>query len=204
MQKMSRNVAFILAAGVLAVSLFALPGCNYAPPPDGAYDASGSSDCLPPVSLVDQNGSRVSLASLKGKPVLVDFIYTSCPGPCSVLTSKLVGVAKDLGAKLGPDVRMVSITLDPENDTPARLKSYAGRLGADHSGWLFLTGTPQQVDQVLSAYNLRRLREADGSVSHMETMFLLGPDGRQRRIYNAVEVKPALLSAEAEALAARG
>ncbi len=189
---------------MLAASIAFVAACNYAPAPNGAYDAANPGDCLPAISLIDQNGNHISLASLKGKPVLVDFIYTSCPGPCSVLTSKLVGVAKDLGPKLGSQVRMVSISLDPENDTPRKLKDYADRLGAERSGWLFLTGTPLQVDQVLAAYKLRRLREADGSVSHMETMFLLGPDGRQRRIYNGVEVKPGLLSAEAEDLAARG
>jgi protein SCO1/2 len=197
-------IAVGLASAILTVSLAFVPACNYTPAPNGAYDAANPDDCLPAVPLVDQNGTHVSLAALKGKPVLVDFIYTSCPGPCSVLTSKLVGVAKDLGPKLGAQVRMVSISLDPENDTPKKLKDYADRLGAQTSGWLFLTGTPQQVDQVLATYKLRRLREADGSVSHMETMFLLGPDGRQRRIYNGVEVQAGLLSAEAEQLAARG
>ncbi len=196
-------------AGVLGAALFGLfiglfAACNYAPAPNGAYDAASTDDCLPAVSLIDQNGNRVSLASLKGEPVLVDFIYTSCPGPCSTLTSKLVTVANSLGTRLGPRVRMVSISLDPENDTPQKLKEYAERLGADHAGWLFLTGTPRQVDHVLARFKLRRMREADGSVTHMETLFLLGPDGRQRRIYNGVEVKPAVMSAEAEQLAARG
>jgi protein SCO1/2 len=192
----------MMAAAAL-VWIAALSACNYAPAPTGAYDAASATDCLPAISLLDQNGNRISLASLKGQPVLVDFIYTSCPGPCSMLTSKLVGVAKELGPKLGSQVRMISITLDPEHDTPNKLKEYAERLDADRSGWLFLTGTPQQIDQVLAAYRLSRMREADGTVTHMETMFLLGRDGRQRRIYNGVEVKPAVMSAEAEQLAAR-
>jgi protein SCO1/2 len=198
------NTCRYVAAAFLAVTFLFLSACNYAPAPNGAYDAANAGDCLPAVSLVDQNGNQVSLASLKGKPALVDFIYTSCPGPCSMLTSKLVSVARDLGPRLGSQVRMVSITLDPEHDTPAKLKEYAERLDAERSGWLFLTGTPQQIEQVLAAYQLRRLREADGSVTHMETLFLLGPDGRQRRIYNGVEVKPALMSAEAENLGVRG
>ncbi len=204
MRSAFRNIAGILAAGVLAASIAFVGACNYAPEPNGAYDAANSADCLPAISLIDQNGNRVSLASFRGTPVLVDFIYTSCPGPCSMLTSKLVGVAKDLGPKLGSQVRMISITIDPEHDTPKKLKEYAQRLDAERAGWLFLTGTPQAVDQVLAAYKLNRMREADGTVTHMETMFLLGPDGRQRRIYNGVEVKPAVMSAEAESLATRG
>ena len=121
-----------------------------------------------------------------------------------MLTSKLVSVAQDLGPRLGKQVQMISITLDPERDSPKVLKEYAWRLGANRPGWLFLTGTPQEIDQVLAPYKIRRMKEADGSVSHMETLFLLGPDGRQRCIYNGVEVKPAVMSAEAEHLAPRG
>jgi len=188
----------------MAASCAIFGACDYAPEPNGAYQASSDADCLPAVSLLDQNGNRVSLASFKGKPVLIDFVYTSCPGPCSVLTSKLVSVAQDLGPRLGKQVQMISITLDPERDSPKVLKEYAWRLGANRHGWLFLTGTPQEIDQVLAPYKVRRMKEADGSVTHMETLFLLGPDGRQRRIYNGVEVKPAVMSAEAEDLAPRG
>ena len=198
------NIARALAVAVVSVTLVGLCACNYAPAPNGAYDAASTADCLPAIPLVDQNGNHVSLASLRGKPVLVDFIYTSCPGPCSTLTSKLVGVAKDLGPRLGSQVHMISISIDPEHDTPKILKGYAQRLDADRSGWLFLTGTPQAIDQVMTAYKLRRVRESDGSVTHVETLFLLGPDGRQRRIYNGVEVQSAVMSAEAENLASRG
>jgi len=191
-------------AALMAASFAVFGACDYAPEPNGAYQASSDADCLPAVSLVDQNGNRVSLASFKGKPVLIDFVYTSCPGPCSVLTSKLVSVAQDLGPRLGKQVQMISITLDPERDSPKVLKEYAWRLGANRPGWLFLTGTPQEIDQVLAPFKVRRMKEADGSVTHMETLFLLGPDGRQRRIYNGVEVKPAVMSAEAEQLAPRG
>jgi protein SCO1 len=194
----------IVLAALMAASCAVFGACDYAPEPNGAYQASSDADCLPAVSLLDQNGNRVSLASFKGKPVLIDFVYTSCPGPCSVLTSKLVSVAQDLGPRLGKQVQMISITLDPERDSPKVLKEYAWRLGANRPGWLFLTGTPQEIDQVLAPYKVRRMKEADGSVTHMETLFLLGPDGRQRRIYNGVEVKPAVMSAEAEDLAPRG
>jgi protein SCO1/2 len=195
----SRACAALAAALVLSFS-----ACNRAPAPQGAWDAANTDDCLPAVSLIDQNGNHLSLASLKGKPVLVDFIYTSCPGPCLTLTSKLVAVAEQLGPRLGQQVEMVSITLDPEHDSPQALKAFARRQDADRRGWRFLTGTPQQIESVLAAYKVRRIREADGSVTHTETLFLLGPDGHQRRIYNGVEVKPAVMSAEAEQLAARG
>src|SRR5215471_4075112 len=108
-QSFARTVASALMAATLA--LFA--GCDYAPAPNGAYEASSTADCLPAVFLLDQNGNRVSMASFKGKSVLIDFVYTSCPGPCSVLTSKLVSVAQGLGPQLGKQGQMISITLEP-------------------------------------------------------------------------------------------
>src|SRR5271154_4876322 len=83
----------------------------------GDYPAANGNNCLPEVSLIDQHGSAVSLASLKGKPVLVDFIYTSCASTCPMLTAKMAAVARKLGPALGADVRIVKMQPDPEHDT---------------------------------------------------------------------------------------
>ena len=115
----------------------------------GDYPAANENNCLPDVSLIDQHGSAVSLASLKGKPVLIDFIYTSCASTCPMLTSKMAAIAQKLGPALGADVTIVSISLDPEHDTPAELAKYAKSHGASENGWLFLTGPPAKIDQVL-------------------------------------------------------
>jgi protein SCO1 len=156
----------------------------------GDYPAVNHSDCLPAISLLDQDGHNVALASLKGHPLLVDFVYTSCQGPCPMLTAKLASVAKLLGPRLGRDVKLVSITLDPEHDHPAELKRYAEKQGATENGWLFLTGTPAQIESVLTVFNLRRQTEPDGSVTHNVASFLLGADGRQIRQYNGLTVHP--------------
>jgi protein SCO1 len=173
---------------IVAVAfLVVLSGCNREAA--GDYPAANGNNCLPDVGLIDQHGNTVSLASLKGKPVLIDFIYTSCASICPVLTAKMVSVARQLGPALGASVTIVSITLDPEHDSPAQLASYAKSQGADARGWLFLTGKPAQVDQVLALFKLRRTRESDGSIMHSVSAFLLGPDGHQVRQYNALDVK---------------
>ena len=154
----------------------------------GDYPAANGNNCLPEVSLIDQHGASVSLASLKGKPVLIDFIYTSCGSTCPMLTAKMAGIAHALGPALGADVRIVSITLDPEHDSPAELAKYAKSHDADDNGWIFLTGPPAKIDQVLALFNLRRTRESDGSITHSIEAFLLGPDGHQIRQYNALDV----------------
>jgi protein SCO1/2 len=164
----------------------------------GDYAAANVNDCLPNVSLIDQNGATVSLASLKGKPVLIDFIYTSCASTCPMLTAKIAAIAHALGPALGAHVRIVSVTLDPEHDNPAELAKYAKSHDADEKGWIFLTGTPAQIDQVLAQFKLRRTRESDGSITHSMEAFLLGPDGHQVRQYNALDVSPDAVVADVE------
>ena len=183
-------------AVVALVLVLAFSGCNREAA--GDYPAANGNNCLPDVSLIDQHGSAVSLASLKGKPVLIDFIYTSCASTCPVLTAKMVSVARELGPALGANVTMVSITLDPEHDSPAQLAGYAKSQGADANGWLFLTGKPAQIDQVLAQFKLRRMHESDGSIMHSVSAFLLGPDGHQIRQYNALDVSAAAVAADVD------
>jgi protein SCO1/2 len=170
----------------------------------GDYPAANNNDCLPAVTLVDQHGASISLASLKGKPVLIDFIYTSCASTCPMLTAKMAAIAHALGPALGADVKIVSITLDPEHDGPAELARYARRHDADDKGWIFLTGTPAQVDEVLAQFKLRRTRESDGSITHSIEAFLLGPDGHQIRQYNALDVSPDAVVSDVDLARTRG
>jgi protein SCO1/2 len=164
----------------------------------GDYPAANGNKCLPEVSLIDQHGAEVSLASLKGKPVLIDFIYTSCASTCPMLTAKMAAIARKLGPALGADVRIVSVSLDPEHDSPAELAKYAQSHGASEAGWIFLTGPPAKIDQVLALFKLRRTRESDGSITHSISAFLLGPDGRQIRQYNALDVSPDAVAADVD------
>jgi protein SCO1/2 len=164
----------------------------------GDYAAANGNNCLPDVSLIDQHGATVSLASLKGKPVLIDFIYTSCASTCPMLTAKMAAIAQKLGPALGADVRIISITLDPEHDSPAELAKYAQSHGASSAGWTFLTGPPAKIDQVLALFKLRRTRESDGSITHSIEAFLLAPDGRQIRQYNALDVSPDAVVADVD------
>jgi protein SCO1/2 len=171
---------------------------------NGSFAAHSDADCLPDIPLIDQHGHRVSLASLKGRPVLVDFIYANCPTACPLLTAKFAQVAKLLGPELGKKVTLVSVTIDPEHDHPAQLLEYAKSHEADYKGWLFLTGKPSDVINVMRLYQLRRERQPDGTLSHVATCFLIGPDGRQERLYDAFDVKAATVVADVDQAAARG
>ena len=187
----------LLAMALMAVFIPAMWGCSHRDVAEaGSYPAANPADCLPPITLIDQHGRNVDLASLKGRPVLIDFIYTSCPGPCPLMTARMASAAKLVGPKLGKQVTFVSITIDPERDRPAQLERYAVARGADHPGWLFLTGTPAEIDRVLALFDLSSDRNPDGTVNHAVASFLLGPDGHQVRQYQPLEVKPATVAAD--------
>jgi protein SCO1/2 len=178
------NLRSIVIVVVITCSLFAVAGCHR-----GSEDTAASASVLTDTKLVDQNGNSVVLSSLKGKPLVVDFIYTSCPGPCLMETAKFANVALRLGSDLGSKVTLVSISVDPEHDGPKQLLDYSRQQGADAKGWYFLTGGPGDVDQALAGFKLSRQIQPDGSVGHLVDMMLVGADGRLVREYNGEIVK---------------
>jgi len=121
--------------------------------------------------------------------MLVDFIYTSCPGPCMMETAKLANVALRLGGELGQKYTLVSITVDPEHDGPKQLLDYARQQGADQKGWYFLTGSPSQVDSALAGFKIIREHEPNGEVGHVVEMVMVGADGSMVHEYNGEVVK---------------
>jgi protein SCO1 len=107
------------------------------------------------VMLTNQDGKQLRLYSdiLKGNVVIIDSFYSTCNGVCRVTIPVFKQLQDDLGERVGKDVRLISITVDPENDTPEVLKRYAAGVGAK-PGWEFLTGDKETVDQVLYKFGL--------------------------------------------------
>ena len=140
----------------------------------------------PSTVLVDSAGKPFDLASLRGKAVLVSFVYTTCTGVCPGTTAALARIQDRLKeAKLwGTSVDFVSITLDPARDTPEVLRQYARLLGADSSSWHFLTGPPPKVETVIAGWGMWVRAGPTGALDHPSRVFLLDPRGRQREIYS--------------------
>jgi len=144
-------------------------------------------DPAPPFALTDQAGFPLALADLRGKAVVLDFIYTRCPGPCPIQT----GIVRDVQQGLPPALRerawFVSITLDPLHDSPARLAEHARARGLDLSTWSLLTGPPEQVEAVIRAYGVGSARNEDGTIDHLVATFLIDPEGRIAERYIGLE-----------------
>ena len=182
---------------VFATASLALSGCNRSGEEFGAYPVASHTSSLPDVTLTDQYGQHVPLASLKGKPLLFDFIYTSCPGPCQLLTQHMKLIADKLGPALGPKVSLVSVTVDPEHDRPSRLLNYAKAFNANVKGWYFLTGSPAQIDELMRPFQLERLHDSNGEIIHVPGYFLVGTDGHPIVDY-AQQVDPSKPARDAE------
>jgi protein SCO1 len=191
---------------VLAALALGFAGCNQNSSSATTAPSIDRPDCLPNLTLTNKYGNPVNMASLRGKPLLFDFFYTTCPGPCLVLTARMRKIAEQMGSALGSQVNFVSVTVDPEHDHPPELLSYAKEQGADRKGWMFLTGTPNQIDQLMSRFKLHRRREADGSVDHVLEFFVVGADGHLLYQYlsdtSATRIVEDLTAAESHAVAA--
>lgn len=170
---------------LLALGLLVVPALSLAH--DASHEKSKRLPILgaaPEFALTSQDRVEISLKSMRGKVVAVAFIYTSCPDVCSLLTAKMVSVRDTLGPVFGTNVAFVSITVDPERDTPEVLKDYARRLGANRSGWSFLTGNVDAVREASLKYGVVvHPAVADGRLDHNTLTTLIDRNGTMRVKY---------------------
>ena len=138
---------------------------------------------VPDVTLINQDGAKVRLKELllTDRPVLVDFIYTTCTTICPVLSANFTNFQRQDPAETGP-FRLVSISVDPENDTPKAMKSYLERYYAK-PGWDFLTGSRGDIDRALVALNAK----TQNKMNHFPLILIKSPSQRRwLRIYGLI------------------
>jgi protein SCO1/2 len=133
-------------------------------------------DALPAFELTDQSGTRVANNDLRGKVVAVNFIYTRCPLPdvCPRLAANFALLQKRLRSRMGTDVVLLSITVDPDYDTPAVLSDYARQWSAISPGWRFLTGDVSSIAAALGEVYWTD----EGSIGHNSVTSIIGRDGK--------------------------
>jgi protein SCO1 len=180
----------------IVVSLCILVGCK-PPPRSGAAvlapESAGSNESgikkfwqVPAFELIDQEGRVFNSSQMLGKIWVVDFFYTTCPGPCPALTSRLSELHRSFSGE--EQVGFLSISSDPEKDQPAVLKKYSAKFGAD-ARWLFLTG---QTGAIFSLANqgfklsLTRTEGGPEPVTHSTRLVLVDRQGWVRGFYEGV------------------
>ena len=181
----SRNYR-TLAAVAFALALCGPAAAQTAPAPESGVASKMS---IPDVELLDQNGRKVRFYKdlVKGKVVAVNFIFTTCTTVCPPLGATFARVQKELGERAGRDVHLISISVDPANDTPERLKAWSEKFRAA-AGWTLVTGPKPQVDELLRALGAGTAAPSD----HTPTV-LIGNDaaGQWTRAYGLA--RPAVL-----------
>jgi protein SCO1 len=173
----------ILAFGAALAALAALPSgaASADAPAASAAPASSSGGSIwgasyfPDVPLTTHQGKRVRFFSdlIKDKVVVINFIYTSCPDECALETARLAEVQKIMGERVGKDVFIYSITIDPDRDTPRLLKEYAEKFEAG-PGWLFLTGKDADITQLRQKLGLYSAGDKDGKLQDHNLSLIIG------------------------------
>ena len=107
---------------------------------------------VPDMTVYDQNGKKLHFYTdlVKGKTVAINFIFTTCTTICPPMTATFRRVQQSLGERVGKDIRLISVSVDPAVDTPERMKSFAEKFHAE-PGWTFVTGDISDIDQLLEA-----------------------------------------------------
>jgi cytochrome oxidase Cu insertion factor (SCO1/SenC/PrrC family) len=151
-------------------------------------------DALPDFSLTDQDGQTITRDDLKGKVWVAAFIFTRCRSSCLQITGAMRALHEDL--KDARDLRLASITVDPEHDTPAVLKKYAGQFNADDERWRFLTGPPDRVHSLVekgfweaAEKNTTPGHDPGDEVIHSVQLWLVDQNGHKRARFDGTNAE---------------
>lgn len=171
--------------GLLCSSLLFLAACAGPQPELPEYDQ------VPAFEMTDSFGRQFNGSELLGKVWVADFIYTNCPAECPMMSAKMHKFEAQV--RKFDDVRLVSISVDPERDTPAALARFAKHYGAPTPQWIFLTGSPETVHTL--AYTTFHVGDVLGKISHSTKFALVDRRGRIRGYYSTIgqDDLPALL-----------
>src|SRR5215472_18213339 len=140
---------------------------------------TGINTKAPDFVLLNQDGNRFDSTTLRGKVVVLNFIFTTCTDVCPLFTANLAQFQRTLKSDTG-NVFFVSITTDPEVDSPKVLKSYGQRYGADFQNWTFLTGSEAQLQQVWKGFDVRVIKKGRGLVQHTSLTTVIDRQGTRR------------------------
>ena len=166
--KVIRNLLMTLCAVLMAAPL---AGFAQTAATDEAAAEEKARSYFTDLEVIDQNGKRLRFYSdvLKDRVVLINFIFTNCPDACPLMTQKLIQARNLMVDAIKDDVWFVSVSIDPERDTPEAMKIFAERQGVDESRWLFLTGSKENLDTIV-----KRLGQYTQEVEAHSTLMLAG------------------------------
>ncbi|MGE5701420.1 MAG: SCO family protein [Clostridia bacterium] len=176
-----RKSVLAIVVGVLVLAVIGVFGYNYYKEKTRLPEYKA----IPDFTLEKLDGSPFKLSDTDGKVRLVSFIFTNCLDVCPPTTLNMSKIQKELKDKglFGKDVEMLTISFDPERDTPEVLRKYADSFGADQTGWHFIRGDEKKVAEVAQTFGVGVLKQPDGTFVHTMKIFLIDKDKKMRAIY---------------------
>jgi len=143
---------------------------------------------VPEFSFVNELSEPLGRDTLKGKVWVANFVFTRCPGPCPMMTSRMLELQQNLKKIEDGSVQLVTFTVDPEYDTPEVLAEYAKKSFADPARWNFATGEPAAVEEFVVKGMLQPLAtEPDGSPAHSTRFVVVDEEGRMRAFRDGMD-----------------
>jgi len=142
---------------------------------------------LPDFNLKNQDGESVNLKSFEGSAMVVNFIFTSCPGVCPMFSKQMAKIQNRI-VGLSPAIRLLSISVDPETDTPSVLKNYGNEYKANFKSWSFLTGPLDEIKKVVTEGFKLVLQKSDSNfmdITHGEHFVIVDQIGQIRAFTHA-------------------
>jgi protein SCO1/2 len=159
-------------------------------------------DKMPPFTLTNQNGERISLDTFHGNSLVLTFVFTRCPVPnfCPRMSNNFGELQETIKSSTGTlaNARLLSVTLDPAYDTPKILSDYAAFHHADSKIWSFATGDEKEIDSLTRAFSVYRQNEG-GTISHGLATALINKEGRIDKIWRGNAWTPAEIIKEIQA-----
>jgi protein SCO1 len=183
------------------------PAGDPSPGASSGFELLKPGEAVPNAAFVDQEGGPRDLASFKGSPLLITFIYTQCPMPtfCPLMDRHF----KTIQDKTADDpalktVRLVSVSFDPVSDTPPVLKTHAQKLGADTKRWTFLTGDRDEIDKFAMRFGVSIARDLKDpiNITHNLRTALVDSKGTLVKTYTGNEWSPDQVLADLKDVAA--
>jgi protein SCO1/2 len=170
--------------GVIAIAVGVLVFAYVRRDPDPELPDLGT---VPAFALVDDSGATFSEDALRGHPTIVDFVFTRCDTLCPTLSAKMAMIQERTGDRKGAGIKLMSISVDPEYDTPVKLTEYAQRFKADPTRWRFITGPKDKIKDLVTGplMNLMDPDERKGQVKHLPFFLLIDGDLHIRGVYDS-------------------
>jgi protein SCO1 len=183
----------------LSARVVSITHTGNAPVPDDTNSVAmtegilGVGDEIPDAALIDQTDKRRSLSEWKGAPALITFIYTQCPLPnfCPAMNRNFAAIQRTLAADpaLNGRLKLISVSFDPEHDTPSVLAAFAAKQNSDPAVWTWLTGDRVTTDRLAAKFGVSVIRKGDtpADVMHNLRTTLVDANGRIARIYSGAD-----------------